>query len=99
MIEAYSPTDNVSELTAKINDDGWEIAYVNWLLISRLSSRDMVFVFSLGGGNDERNISANLVCALQYAQEVSAKICGVVGRDGGFIAKVANACVVIPVFN
>lgn len=98
-IEAYTPTDNVSELTARVNDDGWETAYLKWLQTSRLSSRDMVFVFSVGGGNVERNISANLVCALQYAQEVGAKICGVVGRDGGFTAKVAEACVVVPVVN
>jgi D-sedoheptulose 7-phosphate isomerase len=98
-IEAYTPTDNVSELTARVNDDGWETAYVKWLQISRLRSRDMVFVFSVGGGNVERNISVNLVRALQYAQEVGAKICGVVGRDGGFTAQVADACVVIPVVN
>jgi D-sedoheptulose 7-phosphate isomerase len=82
-----------------VNDDGWETAYLKWLQTSRLSSRDMVFVFSVGGGNVERNISANLVRALQYAQEVGAKICGVVGRDGGFTAKVADACVVVPVVN
>jgi D-sedoheptulose 7-phosphate isomerase len=98
-IEAYTPTDNVSELTARINDDGWETAYLNWLQTSRLSTRDMVFIFSVGGGDAERNISSNLVRALQYAQEIGAKICGVVGRDGGFTAQVADACVIIPVVN
>lgn len=98
-IEAYTPTDNVSELTARVNDHGWETAYETWLQTSRLCSRDMVFVFSVGGGDAERNISTNLVHALQYAQDVGAKICGVVGRDGGFTAQVADACVVIAVVN
>jgi len=96
-IEAYTPTDNVSELTARVNDDGWETSFANWLRGSHLSSRDMVFVFSVGGGDLQRNISANLVRALQYAQEVDAAICGVVGRDGGFTAQVADACVIVPV--
>jgi D-sedoheptulose 7-phosphate isomerase len=98
-IECYAPTDNVSELTARINDDGWETSYRNWLRGSRLNSRDMVFIFSVGGGDVERNVSANLVRALQYAKEIGAKICGVVGRDGGFTAQVADACVLIPVVN
>lgn len=98
-LEAYTPTDNVSELTARINDDGWETAYCNWLRGSHLRQYDMVFVFSVGGGNLERNISANLVRALQYAVEVGATICGVVGRDGGFTAQVADACLLIPVVN
>ncbi len=98
-IEAYTPTDNVSELTARINDDGWETAYANWLRGSRLRKGDMVFVFSVGGGDVERNISANLVRALQYAKEVGATICGVVGRDGGFTAQVADACILIRVRN
>lgn len=98
-IEAYTPTDNVSELTARVNDEGWETAYLKWLHASRLSSKDMVFVFSVGGGSVERNISTILVHALQYAQEVGARICGVVGRDGGFTAKIADACVIIPVVN
>ncbi|MGB9071619.1 MAG: SIS domain-containing protein [Terriglobales bacterium] len=98
-IECYAPTDNVSELTARINDDGWETSYHNWLRGSRLSRRDMVFVFSVGGGDVERNVSANLVRALQYAKEVGAKICGVVGRDGGFTHQVADACVLVPVVN
>lgn len=96
-IEAYTPTDNVSELTARVNDDGWETSFVNWLRGSRLNAHDMVFVFSVGGGDLQRNISANLVRALQYAKEVDATICGVVGRDGGFTAQVADACVLIPV--
>jgi len=98
-IEAYTPTDNVSELTARVNDDGWETTYVNWLRTSHLKADDMVFVFSVGGGDAERNISVNLVRALQYAKEVGATICGVVGRDGGFTAQVADRCVLIPVVN
>jgi D-sedoheptulose 7-phosphate isomerase len=98
-IESYTPTDNVSELTARINDDGWETAYSNWLRGSHLRKQDMVFVFSVGGGDVERNVSANLVRALQYAKEVGATICGVVGRDGGFTAQVAEACVLVPVVN
>lgn len=96
-IESYTPTDNVSELTARINDDGWETSFANWLRGSRLNARDVVFVFSVGGGDLQRNISANLVRALQYAKEVGAKVCGVVGRDGGFTAQVADACVLVPV--
>ena len=98
-IEAYAPTDNVSELTARINDDGWETSFANWLRGSRLSGGDMIFVFSVGGGDLERNISANLVRALQEAKRVGAKVCGVVGRDGGYTAQVADACVLIPVVN
>lgn len=98
-IEAYTPTDNVSELTARVNDDGWESVFVNWLKGSRLNSNDMIFVFSVGGGDLERNISPNLVRALQYAAEVGASICGVVGRDGGYTAQVANTCVVISPVN
>ena len=95
-LECYTPTDNVSELTARINDDGWESAFVNWLKGSRLNSQDGVFVFSVGGGNEEKNISVNIVSSLKYAQEVGARIFGVVGRDGGYTAKVADACVIIP---
>lgn len=98
-IESYAPTDNVSELTARINDDGWDTAYANWLEGSRLSPNDMVFVFSVGGGDVERNISVNLVNALRYAKEVGATVCGIVGRDGGFTAQVADVCVLIPVVN
>lgn len=98
-IESYSPTDNVSELTARINDDGWEGVFVDWLRGSRLNAKDLVFVLSVGGGSLEKNISPNLVRALEYAKEVGAAIAGVVGRDGGFTAKVANACVVVPTVN
>jgi len=98
-IEAYTPTDNVSELTARVNDDGWESVFVNWLKGSRLNEDDMLFVFSVGGGDLERNVSPNLVRALEYAQEVGATICGVVGRDGGYTARVGDACVVVPTVN
>ena len=98
-IEAYAPSDNVSELTARINDDGWETAYVNWLKGSRLCADDTILVFSVGGGNLEKDISVNIVKSLQYAQELSSKICGIVGRDGGYTAKIADACVVIPPVN
>jgi len=98
-IESYTPTDNVSELTARVNDDGWESAYVNWLKGSNLNQNDMVFVFSVGGGHLEKNISANIVRSLELAQKVGAKFCGVVGRDGGYTAQVADACVVIPSVN
>ncbi|MGA9768315.1 MAG: SIS domain-containing protein [Blastocatellia bacterium] len=98
-IESYAPTDNVSELTARINDDGWETSFANWLRGSRLCERDMVFVFSVGGGDLERNISANLVRALEEAKRVKATICGIVGRNGGYTAQVADECVLIPVVN
>jgi D-sedoheptulose 7-phosphate isomerase len=98
-IEAYTPTDNVSELTARVNDEGWETSYANWLRGSRLIANDMVFVFSVGGGDAENKISANLVRALHFAKEVGAAICGVVGRNGGYTAQVADACVLIPVVN
>jgi D-sedoheptulose 7-phosphate isomerase len=98
-IESYTPTDNASELTARINDDGWETSYRNWLQGSRLRPTDAVFVFSVGGGDAERGISANLVSALQYAKQVGARICGIVGRDGGFTAQVSDVCVLIPVIN
>ncbi len=95
-IEAYAPTDNVSELTARTNDEGWETVFVAWLRGSRLTAHDMVFVLSVGGGDLERNISPNLVRALQYAKEVGATVCGIVGRNGGYTAKVADACVIVP---
>ncbi len=98
-IEAYTPTDNVSELTARVNDDGWETAYVNWLKISKLNQNDMLFVFSVGGGNLEKKISVNILKSLEFAKQVGANICGVVGRDGGYTAQVADACVVIPSVN
>jgi D-sedoheptulose 7-phosphate isomerase len=98
-IESYTPTDNVSELTARVNDDGWESVFVNWLKGSRLTKKDGIFVFSVGGGNAEKNVSVNLVNALKYAKEKGAKVIGVVGRDGGYTAKVAEACVIIPTVN
>jgi D-sedoheptulose 7-phosphate isomerase len=98
-LEAYAPTDNASELTARVNDDGWETVFVNWLKGSRLNGNDMIFIFSVGGGDLERNISPNLVRALQYAEEVGASIGGVVGRDGGYTARLADACLVVPTVN
>jgi D-sedoheptulose 7-phosphate isomerase len=98
-IESYAPTDNVSELTARTNDEGWATIFVEWLKTSRLSVKDAVFVFSVGGGNLEKNISPNLVEALKYAKSVSAKVIGVVGRDGGYTAQVADACVIVPTVN
>jgi D-sedoheptulose 7-phosphate isomerase len=98
-IEAYAPTDNVSELTARTNDEGWETVFVEWLKVSRLKRQDAIFVFSVGGGSLEKNVSANLVRALQYAKELGATIIGVVGRDGGFTAKVADAVCIIPTVN
>jgi len=98
-IEAYAPTDNVSELTARTNDEGWATVFVEWLKISRLNSKDALFILSVGGGNLEKNISPNLVEALKYGKEVGAKIVGVVGRDGGYTAKVADAVVIIPTVN
>ena len=98
-IEAYTPSDNVAELTARVNDDGWESSYVNWLIGSRLTRDDLLFVFSVGGGDRCRGVSVNLVRCLEHAREVGARICGIVGRDGGYTAEVADACVVIPVVN
>ncbi len=98
-IEAYAPTDNVSELTARTNDEGWATVFESWLKTSRLQARDLVLVFSVGGGDLERNVSPNLVSALKLAKSVGAKILGVVGRDGGYTAKVADACIVIPTVN
>lgn len=98
-IECYAPTDNVSELTARINDDGWESAYLEWLKVSRLTARDAVFVLSVGGGSVERNISRNLVVAVDHARTSGAKVIGIVGRDGGHTARVADACVIIPTVN
>lgn len=98
-IEAYAPTDNVSELTARINDEGWAGVFVGWLKVSRFNAKDMIFVMSVGGGDLERNVSPNLVEALTYAKEVGAPVVGIVGREGGYTAKVADACVIIPVVN
>jgi D-sedoheptulose 7-phosphate isomerase len=98
-IEAYAPTDNVSELTARVNDDGWETSFRAWLLGSRLRPQDVVFVFSVGGGDLRRGISANLVRAVEYAKTVGARVIGIVGRDGGYTAAVADACVIVPTVN
>lgn len=95
-LEAYAPTDNVSELTARINDDGWETSFAAWLRGSRCSARDGVLVLSVGGGDAERGVSVNLVRALEHARDVGAAIAGIVGRDGGFTAKIADACVIVP---
>jgi D-sedoheptulose 7-phosphate isomerase len=97
--EAYTPTDNVSELTARVNDDGWDTSFANWLKGSRLSAKDAVLVFSVGGGNREKKVSANLVLALELARQVGARIYGIVGRDGGFTKQVADVCAVIPPLN
>jgi D-sedoheptulose 7-phosphate isomerase len=97
--EAYAPTDNVSELTARTNDEGWDTVFAAWLTESRLRPEDGVFVFSVGGGSEEKGISANLVKALQLAKSIGSTIAGVVGRDGGFTADVADACVVVPTVN
>jgi D-sedoheptulose 7-phosphate isomerase len=96
-IESYTPTDNVSELTARINDEGWASAFSAWLRASRLSARDAVLVFSVGGGSVERNVSPNIVSALDYARSIGATIIGIVGRDGGYTSRVADACILIPV--
>jgi D-sedoheptulose 7-phosphate isomerase len=98
-IECYAPTDNVAELTARTNDEGWESVFAEWLKVSRLSGRDALFIMSVGGGNMERNISPNLVSAIQLAKKVGAKVTGVVGRDGGFTARAADACVIVPTVN
>jgi D-sedoheptulose 7-phosphate isomerase len=98
-IEAYAPTDNVSELTARTNDEGWPTIFVEWLRVSRLKPEDLIFVLSVGGGNLEKNVSPNLVTALQYAKEVGASVIGVVGKDGGYTARVADACAIVPTVN
>jgi D-sedoheptulose 7-phosphate isomerase len=98
-IECYAPTDNVAELTARINDDGWDSAFVEWLKVSRLDKRDALFVLSVGGGNLERAISVNLVAAVDHAKAIGASVIGILGRDGGHTAQCADACVVIPTVN
>jgi D-sedoheptulose 7-phosphate isomerase len=98
-IESYAPTDNVSELTARTNDEGWHTIFSEWLKISKLNNKDALFIFSVGGGNLEKNISPNLVEALKYGKEIGCKVMGLVGRDGGYTAKVADACVIIPTVN
>jgi D-sedoheptulose 7-phosphate isomerase len=98
-IECYAPTDNVAELTARINDDGWASTFLEWLRTSRLRASDAVFVFSVGGGDAERNISPNLVAAVRYARQIGSKVLGVLGRDGGYTAQVADAAVIVPTVN
>jgi len=98
-IESYAPTDNVSELTARANDEGWASIFSEWLKISKLNPKDALFIFSVGGGNLEKNISPNLVEALRFGKDIGSKIVGVVGRDGGYTAQVADACVIIPTVN
>lgn len=98
-VECYAPTDNVAELTARTNDEGWESVFAEWLKVSRLSAKDALFIMSVGGGDAQRNISANLVRAIELAKEVGAKVTGVVGRDGGFTAQAADACVIVPTVN
>lgn len=98
-LEAYAPTDNVSELTARINDDGWSGVFVGWLRSSRLNNKDAVFILSVGGGDVVNNVSPNIVEALKYSKEIGAKVLGIVGRDGGYTAKVADACCIVPTVN
>jgi D-sedoheptulose 7-phosphate isomerase len=98
-IESYTPTDNVSELTARINDEGWDQSYSRWLSVSRLRRGDAILILSVGGGDAERRVSNNLVEALRLARETGANIYGIVGRDGGYTAKVADACVIVPTVN
>jgi len=98
-LEAYAPTDNVSELTARINDEGWSGSFAAWLQVSRLGPADVLFVMSVGGGDAERNVSPNLVVAIDYAKDVGAKIVGIVGRDGGYTGRMADACVIVPIVN
>jgi D-sedoheptulose 7-phosphate isomerase len=98
-IECYAPTDNVSELTARTNDEGWATVFVEWLKISKLQSKDALFIFSVGGGNLEKNISTNLVEAIKFAKSIGAKVTGVLGRDGGYTAKVADVCLIVPTVN
>jgi D-sedoheptulose 7-phosphate isomerase len=98
-LECYAPTDNVSELTARTNDDGWASVFVEWLRGSRLNAKDALFILSVGGGNLEKNVSPNLVAAMQLARQVGARIIGLVGKDGGYTAKVADACVIVPTVN
>jgi D-sedoheptulose 7-phosphate isomerase len=98
-IEAYAPTDNVSELTARTNDEGWSTIFVEWLKVSRMKAEDLILVLSVGGGSLEKNVSPNLVTALQYAQEVGTPVIGIVGKDGGYTARVASACAIVPTVN
>jgi len=98
-IETYAPTDNVAELTARTNDEGWQTVFSGWLKVSKLNSKDCLFILSVGGGNKEKNVSANLIEAIDLAKEVGAKVTGIVGRDGGYTAKNADICLVVPTVN
>jgi D-sedoheptulose 7-phosphate isomerase len=98
-LECYAPTDNVSELTARTNDEGWASVFAEWLRGSRLTAQDTLLILSVGGGNLEKNVSPNLVLALQYAKQIGAHVIGIVGKDGGYTAKVADACVIVPTVN
>ena len=98
-IECYSPVDNVSELTARTNDEGWHSIFKSWLIVSKLNKNDLIFVFSVGGGDVKRNISVNIIEALKFAKLKKAKICGIVGKNGGYTSKIADACLRIPVEN
>ena len=95
-IESYTPTDNVSELTARINDDGWDSSFRNWLKISQLNSKDVLFIFSVGGGNQKKKVSVNLIKAIDYAKNKKSKVLGIVGRDGGYTKKKGDAVIIIP---
>jgi len=98
-IESYAPTDNVSELTARTNDEGWATIFVEWLKISKLNANDILFILSVGGGNLEKNISPNLVEAIKFAKSIGTKVTGIVGRDGGYTAQMSDACVIVPIVN
>jgi D-sedoheptulose 7-phosphate isomerase len=98
-IEAYAPYDNISELTARVNDEGWDMTILNWLKVSKLNNKDCIFVFSVGGGNFEKNISTNIVNVIKYAKEIGVKITGIVGKDGGYTKEIGDAVVLIPVIN
>ena len=98
-IESYSPTDNVSELTARVNDEGWETVFSEWLKVSKLNENDMLFIFSVGGGNKEKSVSVNLIHAIDYAKKVKSRVVGIVGRDGGYTFKNSDACILVPNVN
>lgn len=98
-IESYAPTDNVSELSARVNDEGWETVFSEWLKVSKLSENDLLFIFSVGGGNKEKSVSVNLIHAIDYAKNIGSTVVGIVGRDGGYTYKNSNACVLIPNIN
>jgi D-sedoheptulose 7-phosphate isomerase len=98
-LESYAPTDNISELTARTNDEGWSTVFSGWLKISRLNPNDCILVLSVGGGDKEKNVSTNLIEAIDYANKIGAKVIGIIGRDGGYTAKHANTCIIVPTIN